>query len=74
LQRRLARFRARRVYGHLPCGDVTVEREKTPNRIRENFDLSEIPDDAFAQLNAVSTRYRFNPVVDTGLPGLIPQG
>jgi hypothetical protein len=47
--------------------------------IRENFDLSEIPDDAMAQLNAIHTRYRFivwstqvSPVssrkgVDTGI-------
>jgi aldehyde reductase len=58
----------------LQRGTALLTTAKTPNRIRENFDLSQIPDDAIAQINAISTRYRFNPVVDTGLPGFIHQG
>ncbi len=53
-------------------GTALLTTAKTPSRIRENFDASPIPDDAIAQLNGISTRYRFNPVVDTGLPGFIP--
>jgi len=53
-------------------GTALLTTAKTPSRIRENFNASPIPDDAIAQLNGISTRYRFNPVVDTGLPGFIP--
>ncbi len=55
-------------------GTALLTTAKTPSRIRENFDVSQIPDDAMAQLNAIDTRRRFNLVVDTGLPGFIPQG
>ncbi len=54
-------------------GTALLTTSKTPSRIRENFDLSPIPDDAMEQLNGISTRHRFNQVVDTGLPGFIPQ-
>ena len=53
-------------------GTALLTTAKTPSRIRENFNASPIPDDAIAQLNGIRTRYRFNPVVDTGLPGFIP--
>jgi diketogulonate reductase-like aldo/keto reductase len=53
-------------------GTALLTTAKTPSRIHENFDLSQIPDDAIAQLDAIGTRYRFNSVVDTGLPGFIP--
>jgi alcohol dehydrogenase (NADP+) len=55
-------------------GTALLTTAKTPDRIRENFDVSQIPDDAMAQLDAITTRYRFNRVIDTGLPGFIPQG
>jgi len=55
-------------------GTALLTTTKTPDRIRENFDVSQIPDDAMAQLSAIDTRYRFNRVVDTGLPGFIPRG
>ena len=42
-------------------------------RIHESFDVAPIPDDAMAQLDAIDTRFRFNRVVDTGLPGFIPR-
>jgi diketogulonate reductase-like aldo/keto reductase len=53
-------------------GTALLTTSKTPSRIRENFDISPIPDDAMKQLNGISTRHRFNLVVDTGLPGFIP--
>jgi diketogulonate reductase-like aldo/keto reductase len=47
----------------------------TPSRIRENFELSTIPEDAMQEIrNAVATKIRFNNVVETGVPGFIPGG
>jgi aldehyde reductase len=53
-------------------GSALLTTSKTPARIRENFDVSPLPDDAMAQLNGIDTRRRFNFVVETGLPGFIP--
>ena len=45
-----------------------------PDRIRENFELSTIPDDAMQELrDGVTTNVRFNTVVSTGVPGFIPR-
>ena len=47
----------------------------TPARIQENFELSTLPDDAMQEIrDGVSTRIRFNTVVETGTPGFIPKG
>jgi alcohol dehydrogenase (NADP+) len=42
-------------------------------RARENFDVSRLPEDAFEEINRIQTRQRLNPVVNTGVPGFIPQ-
>jgi alcohol dehydrogenase (NADP+) len=49
---------------------------KTTNaaRVRENFNISALPEDAFDEINRIQTRQRFNEVVKTGSPGFIPQG
>ncbi|XCB35618.1 aldo/keto reductase [Tunturibacter psychrotolerans] len=49
---------------------------KTTNaaRVRENFNISALPEDAFDEINRIQTRQRFNEVVSTGSPGFIPQG
>jgi len=49
---------------------------KTTNaaRVRENFNISALPEDAFDEINRIQTRQRFNAVVKTGNPGFIPQG
>ena len=44
-----------------------------PDRIRENFDISALPDDAMREIRNITTRVRFNPVVETGVPGFIPR-
>lgn len=45
-----------------------------PSRIRENFELSALPEDAMQEIrNAVATKIRFNRVVETGVPGFIPR-
>lgn len=47
----------------------------TPARIQENFELSTLPEDAMQEIrDGVSTRIRFNTVVETGTPGFIPKG
>jgi diketogulonate reductase-like aldo/keto reductase len=44
----------------------------TPNHIRENFDLSTLPHRAMLEIKEeITTRVRFNSVVETGVPGFI---
>jgi alcohol dehydrogenase (NADP+) len=46
-----------------------------PDRIRENFEISALPEDAMREIrDGVTTRLRFNTVVTTGVPGFIPRG
>ena len=46
----------------------------TPHRIQENFDISALPEDAMREIrDRVTTRVRFNSVVETGVPGFIPR-
>src|SRR3954447_4990003 len=48
---------------------------KTPGRLKENFDVSTLPEDAMREINeGIKTRIRFNAVVETGIPGFIPRG
>lgn len=45
-----------------------------PERIRENFDISPLPDDALQEIrDGISTSVRFNAVVETGVPGFVPR-
>jgi diketogulonate reductase-like aldo/keto reductase len=56
-------------------GTALLTTSVTPSRIRENFELSTIPEDAMQEIrNAVATKIRFNKVVETGVPGFIPGG
>ena len=56
-------------------GTAVLTTSTNPRRIKENFDISELPDDAMRQIeDQIGTRRRFNRVVDTGVPGFIPQG
>jgi diketogulonate reductase-like aldo/keto reductase len=56
-------------------GTALLTTSKTPTRIRENFDLSTIPEDAMKEISeGIKTRQRFNAVVETGVPGFIPRG
>jgi diketogulonate reductase-like aldo/keto reductase len=46
----------------------------TPSHIRENFDISTLPHRAMLEIKEeITTRVRFNSVVETGVPGFIPQ-
>lgn len=46
----------------------------TPSHIRENIDLSTLPHRAMLEIKEeITTRIRFNSVVETGVPGFIPR-
>jgi diketogulonate reductase-like aldo/keto reductase len=55
-------------------GTALLTTSVKPNRIRENFEVSALPEDAMQEIrNAVTTNVRFNSVVGTGVPGFIPR-
>jgi diketogulonate reductase-like aldo/keto reductase len=54
-------------------GTALLTTSVTPSRIRENFELSTLPDDALQEIrDRIATKVRFNAVVQTGVPGFIP--
>jgi diketogulonate reductase-like aldo/keto reductase len=56
-------------------GTALLTTSKTPSRIKENFDISTLPEDAMKEITeGIKTRQRFNAVVQTGVPGFIPRG
>lgn len=58
-------------------GSAVLTASVTPARIRENFDVTALPESAVHEINErLETRYRFNSVVDAGEPGFaeVPQG
>ena len=56
-------------------GTALLTTSKTPSRIKENFDISTLPEDAMKEISeGIQTRQRFNSVVETGVPGFIPKG
>src|SRR4051812_30833344 len=55
-------------------GTALLTTSKTPGRIKENFEVSAIPEDAVREISeGIKSRVRFNAVVDTGVPGFIPR-
>ena len=54
-------------------GTAVLTTPKTAARARENFDVTALPQDAFDQINHITTRQRLNEVVKTGSPGFIPR-
>ena len=56
-------------------GTALLTTTKSPERIRENFDVSTLPEDAMREISeGIKTWTRFNSVVKTGVPGFIPRG
>ena len=55
-------------------GTALLTTSKTPSRIKENFEISTLPEDAVEEISGIQTRQRFNAVVETGVPGFIPRG
>src|SRR5277367_1091126 len=54
-------------------GTALLTTPRSAARARENFDISALPADALDEINRIQTRQRLNPVVNTGVPGFIPQ-
>jgi diketogulonate reductase-like aldo/keto reductase len=55
-------------------GTALLTTSVTPSRIRENFEISTLPEDAMREIrDGVATKIRFNRVVETGVPGFIPR-
>jgi alcohol dehydrogenase (NADP+) len=54
-------------------GTAVLTTPKSATRARESFDISALPLDALDEINRIQTRQRLNPVVNTGVPGFIPQ-
>jgi diketogulonate reductase-like aldo/keto reductase len=56
-------------------GTALLTTSKTESRIKENIDISTLPEDAMKEISeGIKTRQRFNAVVETGVPGFIPRG
>jgi MFS transporter, DHA2 family, multidrug resistance protein len=56
-------------------GTALLTTSKTPSRIQENFEVSALPEEAVREISeGINLRVRFNPVVETGVPGFIPRG
>jgi diketogulonate reductase-like aldo/keto reductase len=54
-------------------GTALLTTSTSPHRIQENFEISALPDDAMQEIrDGVTSRVRFNAVVETGVPGFIP--
>jgi alcohol dehydrogenase (NADP+) len=54
-------------------GTALLTTPRTAARARENFDISRLPEDALDEINRIQIRQRLNAVVNTGVPGFIPQ-
>jgi len=55
-------------------GSAFLTTSTKPERIRENFEISPLPNEALQEIrDRVTTRIRFNSVVETGVPGFIPR-
>ena len=56
-------------------GTALLTTSKTPSRIKENFEISTLPESAMREISeGVTLRVRFNAVVETGVPGFIASG
>jgi diketogulonate reductase-like aldo/keto reductase len=55
-------------------GAAFLTTSATPAHIQENFDISTLPHRAMHEIRQdITTRVRFNSVVETGVPGFIPR-
>jgi diketogulonate reductase-like aldo/keto reductase len=55
-------------------GTAFLTTSTKPQRIRENFDISALPENAMQEIrDRITTNVRFNGVVETGVPGFIPR-
>jgi diketogulonate reductase-like aldo/keto reductase len=55
-------------------GTALLTTSTTPSQIKENFDVSTLPEDAMREIReGITSQIRFNAVVETGVPGFIPR-
>jgi diketogulonate reductase-like aldo/keto reductase len=55
-------------------GTALLTTATNPAWIKENFDVSTLPEDAMQEISeGITSRIRFNAVVETGVPGFIPR-
>ena len=55
-------------------GTAVLTTSTKPDRIRENFEIWTLPEDAMREIrDDITTSIRFNAVVATGVPGFIPR-
>jgi diketogulonate reductase-like aldo/keto reductase len=55
-------------------GTAFLTTSTSPRHIRENFEISALPEDAMREIrDNIKTSVRFNSVVGTGVPGFIPR-
>ena len=55
-------------------GTAFLTTSTKPGHIRENFEISALPEDAMREMrDDITTNVRFNAVVETGVPGFIPR-
>lgn len=56
-------------------GTALLTTSTNPAHINENFDISELPQDAMQEMrDRITTSVRLNAVVETGVPGFVPRG
>jgi alcohol dehydrogenase (NADP+) len=55
-------------------GSAMLTTSTNPDHIRENFNISPLPEDAMREIrNNIETNIRFNAVVETGVAGFVPR-
>ena len=54
-------------------GTALLTTPRSAARAKENFDIARLPEDGLDEINRIQIRQRLNPVVNTGVPGFIPQ-
>jgi diketogulonate reductase-like aldo/keto reductase len=57
----------------LQRGTAVLTTSTSADHIRESLDVSPLPESAMEAIKGITTRYRFNKVVETGVPGFIPR-
>jgi diketogulonate reductase-like aldo/keto reductase len=57
----------------LQRGAALLTTSTNADHIREGYDVSPLPESAVKEISGITTRYRFNKVVETGVPGFIPR-
>jgi diketogulonate reductase-like aldo/keto reductase len=55
-------------------GTALLTTSTNPSQIKENFNVSTLPEDAMREIReGIKSQVRFNAVVETGVPGFIPR-